>query len=177
MSGGELMETYVVYLYLALNQAKSLITDRFFKLNSYPIAGLIRPAPELTKMLPFKVRPFEIQQDNLYMLVYTASFLGARILKIELDESIDPDIYEEINLHLRTQNIKQLSLLIEHLQADEIEITAVSFLYEGRQFRITKYAVVEMVGEWDELPSLTEDTPIAYVTGIKGFPMERFDNI
>lgn len=168
------MQTYVIHLYLTINQSEPIKDGTsFFKLPSFPIAGFIDNTSAFKNDLPFKIRPFELQQDNLYAFIMNASRLGAKILKIEFDDSIDQDLVDDIHDLIRQGELTQHNLLIEPLHYDDIEIKAVSFLYEGRQYRITKYAVVEIMGEWEEMSYLTETTPLAYVTGIKGFPQER----
>lgn len=165
------MQKHVVYYYYTVGkQSSSIMTDSFFVLDSFPIAGLTDPRN--SKTIDITLRPFEVQQDNLYSLISRADDLGIKILKVEFDD-IDFELEEELIEALRTNSPTHISSVIKIVQSQNFEINAVSFYYNSRQYRITKHAVAEIIGNWEEIPGLSVDTPLAMVTGMKKFPNER----
>lgn len=175
------MRTYVVYFYLAIGAMRNSLKndDDLFVLGSSPLVGLIdhpgiQGNSRKERVTNLKLRPFEIQQDRLDGIIKFAPNLDMKILDIEFDNSgIDPDLEEEIYDAINAQNNTELLQLVHEARAEGHDIFAITFLYAGRQYRVTKYAVAEISGEWNELPSLAETSPISFIAGLKKFPAER----
>jgi len=171
------LENFVVHLYLTPNFSGSIpFNKRFFKLPSVPLAGLLKPTPALKNEVPFELRPFQIQQDNFYMFIQQSMNLNVTLIKIELEDMSDFEIVQDIYQAFKSNNIQEVKLLVEHLKREDIEVKSLSFYFEGRQYTVTKYGVLEITGEWIEIPQITESSPLAYITGTKVFPKEGLDN-
>lgn len=170
------MQTYVVYFYHALGNVGNIIAenkDESFRLESSSLIGITnRKFLELNHNNGNVLRPFEIQQDRLDALISMASNLKVQILKIEFDQIIDPELDEELSILLFEHRYEQLSRIIDDLHNNGVDIFAITFMFEGRQFRVTKYAVAEMTGEWNEIPMLAANSPVAFIAGVKRVPWE-----
>lgn len=165
------MKKHVVYFYYTIGEKPvGFSTDSFFILDSYPVAGLTNPRD--SKKINFPLRPFELQQNNLYSLISNSEKLNIQILKVEFDD-IDYELEEELKGALINRSSSYLFEVTDIIQSKDIDISAITFFYNGREYRVTKHAVAEITGDWDEIPSLTLDTPLAMVTGLKKFPTER----
>ncbi|GIP40776.1 hypothetical protein J31TS4_40560 [Paenibacillus sp. J31TS4] len=170
------MQTYVVYLYQMIGKyTNPHIEENYFVLDSFPIAGLLNPRTSMQTGL--KLRPFEIQQDNLHLLVKNADKLAIKILRIEFDDDIDPDLEDDLKIALNEIDQVRVAGCLELIRSQNIEIKSVTFLYKARQYRVTKYAVAEISALWEEVPMLTVSSPLAMVTGMKPFPVERLGEL
>lgn len=158
-----------MYYYYIIGDREGIInTDNFFVLDSYPVAGLTNPSD--SKRSKLNLRPIELQQNNLYSLISNFEKLNIQILKVEFDD-IDYELEEELKEAL-SERSSRLSELTGVIRSENVDIRAITFNYNHRQYRVTKYAVAEIIGEWDEIPFLTLNTPLAMVTGLKKFPGE-----
>lgn len=166
-----MFKKYVLYLYYTVGKDTSSNKHKkdYFLFDPYPVAGLL--SPEIAKKTR-DFRPFELQQENLYSLIRLSNSIHAKILRIDFDD-IDPDLEDDINEAIRNNNIALLKSSLQLCSSLNVEIKAVDFLYKERSYRITKYAVVEITGEWEEVTELALTSPIAMVTGMKTFPHER----
>ncbi|MEE4465802.1 hypothetical protein V2S84_27350, partial [Azotobacter chroococcum] len=108
----------------------------------------------------------------LYNLISKSEKLNIQILKVEFDD-IDYELEEEFKDALRGRSTSHIYEIAEIIRSENVDISAVTFNFRGRQYRVTKYAVAEIIGDWDEIPSLTLETPLAMVIGFKKFPTER----
>ncbi|MFB5676449.1 hypothetical protein ACE3NQ_08610 [Paenibacillus terreus] len=163
------MEKHVVYFYYTIGERSGrIISDSFFVLDSYPVAGLTNPSD--SKKINLNLRPFELQQNNLYSLISHCEELNIQILKVEFDD-IDFELEEELK-EVLSERPSYLFELTNVIRSENIDIRAITFNYNDRQYRVTKYAVAEIIGDWDEIPFLTLNTPLAMVTGLKKFPDE-----
>jgi hypothetical protein len=168
------METFVLYLYRAVNN-KSL----FLKTNndsSYlsfgghlPLIAIIDNEFEkdikLQTLRRYKLQPFEINQNNYDRALLNSENLSFTVLDIEFNEHIDEDEKYELIRALQRQQLNKALDILKDIR-EETEIESLSFLFKGRHFKISKYGVLEVDGEKEELEALTTKTPVAYITGV-----------
>ncbi|MEK4276462.1 hypothetical protein [Paenibacillus sp. FSL R7-0026] len=165
------MKKHVIYYYHVIGEQADIIhNDSYFVLETYRIAGLTNPRN--SKQLNLRLRPFELQQNNLYSLISKSEKLKLQILKVEFDD-IDYELEEEFKDALKSRSASNIYEISEIIRSENVDISAITFNYGDRQYRVHKYAVAEIIGEWEELPILTVETPLAMAIGFKKFPTER----
>ena len=169
------METFVLYLYRSIigNYPKE---DHLMKIGTgYPLIAIIQNKLDTVTLSEqikrFNLQPFEIQQKNYDTVLLNAENMNVRILDIQFDELIDPDVKHELVQALNSSKYEVASTLLGEIR-EENDIATVSFLFKGRDYKVSKYGVVELDGEYQELENLTATTPVAVITGMKKWSPE-----
>lgn len=175
--GGVVMKKVVVHLYQKIgrnNRFESNISNGYFDLSPLPVAGIVSSnditLPSRKSLVShLKLRPFEILQEHFITFLKAASSFGVQILNIEFTINIDEEIDEEINEHLKNKQFDKVISLIKELSFDGVEIFAISFVYKGNRYKMSKYAVAELNSPWESIPEEIVNTPISIIAGIKKF--------
>lgn len=161
------MRVHVLYFYQQINNLTQNDVQDGLILHSPLVASIDRT---IKKSIATKVRPFELQQDRLLGLVENSELLGIKITDIEFTQDLDPDIEEDLKTSIQNQDLKKVKVIIDEIAKEYyVDILALSYLQDGRPYRITKYAVAEIPAEHQELQSLAFSPPIAFATGISKF--------
>lgn len=168
------METFVLYLYRSVNSkslfAKTNNDSSYLSFGGHlPLIAIIDKEFEkdikIQKLRRYNLQPFEINQNNYDRALLNSESLSFTVLDIEFNELIDEEEkYELIRALQRKQWNKALDILKDI--REETEIESLSFLFKERHFKISKYGVLEVDGEKEELEDLTTKSPVAYITGL-----------
>jgi hypothetical protein len=167
------LRVHVLYFYQQINEiTQNDILDGL--ILSSPLVASIDHT--IKRAISEKVRPFELQQDRLLGLIIHAEVLGIKITNIEFTTELDPDIEEELQAAIQTQNYKRMKAILTEIKLDfSVDILALSYIQDGRPYRITKYAVAEIPADYTELPKLAFSAPIAFATGISNYSVGRVE--
>ncbi|WP_242304352.1 hypothetical protein [Bacillus cereus group sp. BfR-BA-01350] len=169
------MRTHVLYFYQQIQCLNNddLKSADILTQSSPLVASVDKAIRNTNEQLRAKLRPFELQQDRLFSLIKNADYLNIKILVIEFTEEIDSDLQDELDEAFLTQNINNIIEVLNIILSNGHDILAVSYIQNGRNLRITKFAVAEIPAEINELPSLAFSLPIELATGVKNIPVER----
>ncbi len=169
------VRVHVLYFYQEIGKIKpNEINDGLIH-NSPLIASVDKTIKRLDYGLSHKVRPFELQQDRLIGLVTKSKSLGIDITGVEFVNDIDQEITEELIYALSIQDFKKVKELLYEVSLHfETDILAVTYVQEGRHYRLTKHAVAEIPADLNELQNLAFSAPIAFATGITNFPIGSY---
>ncbi|MCU7756895.1 hypothetical protein N7988_28110 (plasmid) [Bacillus cereus] len=169
------MRTHVLYFYQKIKclDSDDLKSADILTQSSPLVASVDKAIRKNNERLSAKLRPFELQQDRLLSLIQNADYLGIQVLDIEFTEEIDLELRDELNEALLTNDKFYINRMLSMILKNGHDIFAISYLENGRTFRITKFAVAEIPAEINELASLAFSLPIELATGIKNIPVER----
>jgi hypothetical protein len=164
-----LMETFVLYLYRSIKK-NFIKDDSYLSFGEHlPLIAIIQngiePKTRYQKVNRYNLQPFEINQINYDKVLINSKDLSITILDIEFNELVDE---EEMTTLIHSLQSKQLTKACETLKElrKEMEIESLSFLFRGRHIKVSKYGVIQMDAEIQELKSLTMNSPIAYIAGL-----------
>ncbi|MEC1718444.1 hypothetical protein [Schinkia azotoformans] len=165
------MRVHVLYFYQLINELTQNDVQDGLILSSPLVASIDRT---IKRAISEKVRPFELQQDRLLGLINFSDALGIKITNIEFTTELDPDLEDELQTAIQNQDYRKMKAVITEIKFDfSIDILALSYMQDGRPYRITKFAVAEIPADYMELPSLAFSPPIAFATGISKYSVER----
>ncbi len=172
------MQIHVVHLYEKVANIQDTISnfsDELFTFDSLPVVGIISnnsidvPSRQ-TIIKTLRLKPFEIIQKHFDLFIKNSKKLKVTLEKIEFTNQIEFDLEEEINDAIDERNYEVLFKLIKEVRDDHVDIFSISFIYEGNSYRMTKYAVAEVLGEQNEVPDIIENSPLSLIAGLKKFP-------
>ena len=119
------------------------------------------------KVEKYKLRPFEIQQNLYDYTIRSSDKFNIRIISIEFDAYIDDELNAELKEAIKQRDYKEVSNIIADIREEGSDIKALIFVYQGREFRVTKFGVAEIDANLNELQDLLINSPIALITGLK----------
>lgn len=164
-----MMETFVLYLYRSVI-SEIPYEDSLLKLSHIPVVAIIqnklKTSTRLQKVKKYKLQPYEVKQSNFDYVLLNSDSLISHILDINLDFPIDPDVKSELLAAVKIKNVNLINECINRIRK-ETDIFSISFVYKGRQMRVSKYGVVEIDGEYEELTELALNSPVGIITGIR----------
>lgn len=166
------MKTFVLHMYRVLDELMQYDDEYVLQLAPAPFVALLEsndPAEPTRqqKVKKYNLRPFEIQQNLMELTIEKAAKNNISILRIEFDFPIDDELEDEFIYAIQNDKFKKIISLINEVREEVSDIKALTFLYNSRQYRVTKYGVVEMDGDFEELSYLTYHSPVALLTGIR----------
>ena len=174
------MEVHNVYLYIDVhNKFEDILVpvDNVFKLSESQLVGYM-DSKSTSKSLSkrelidkYTVRPFELEQDRFESAIKLANKIDINVIDIEFDYDIDEELREEIKEKIRSNNYFKLFDLVLEARSEGADIQALLFNFKDRDYRLTKYAIAEILGSLDEIPTLTSNSPIKYILGLEKFPL------
>jgi predicted house-cleaning noncanonical NTP pyrophosphatase (MazG superfamily) len=172
------MRTHVVHLYERVGNIANdfgRFSKNLFALDSFPIVGIVTDSSIDTPsrqviVKELRLKPFEIVQNHFDLFIKKANQLKVSIQRVEFTDDITDDLEEEIKNALDTKDYEELFKLIKEVRDEHIDIFSVSFFYEGKSHRMTKYAVAEVLGESHEIPDIIMESPLSLIAGLKKFP-------
>lgn len=178
---GKRMMNHVVYLYKDINDRSNVnkVDNNYLKkLELYPIVAIDNlsinspdcpPRKDIVK--DFKLKPFEIIQNNFDLFIKKSELLNVQIKLVEFSDDVDFELKSDFIEALDIRNYKKAFNLIKFIREDNIDISAISFIYEANSFRITKYAMAEVPGDkFTDVVKILEESPLPMVAGFKKFP-------
>ena len=171
------MQKYVVHLYEKLSNIPDDIklSEECISLSPSPVIGIVsnnsleKPSRK-TLINGLNLRPFEIIQNQFDLFIKRAKRFGVKIQEIEFTEEIDIENEEGIETSIQDGNYEELLRIVKDIRRDNIDIFAISYLYEGKPQRMSKYAVAEMLGEEDEIPQIILNSPLSVIAGLRQIP-------
>lgn len=166
------METFVLYLYRTMGEIESYNDDKIISTPSIPLVALLdsNDPAELTrgqKIDKYNLRPFELQQNLIDRSIKLFPKNNVKILNIEFDFTINDQLKEELDEAIRFNDYYKIDNIITEARQEGFDILSIVFLYKSREFRVTKYGLVEINGHLEELASLTYNSPVALLMGTK----------
>ncbi|WP_026672421.1 hypothetical protein [Alkalihalobacterium bogoriense] len=176
------MQIHVVYLYERItnfHEDFANYSEGLFTFESLPVVGIfsntfvdLPSRKSIVKSL--KLRPFEIIQNHFDLFIKKAKQLKVTIQKIEFTSEIEFDLEEEIAEAIEEEAYDVLFKLIKEVREDHVDIFSISFIYEGKSYRMTKHAVAEVLGETTEIPDIIAKSPLSLIAGLKKFPSSEY---
>jgi len=166
------METFVLYIFRSISKEYPSEESLLELGNSDYLVAVIQNRLNSTTLKQqinrYNLQPFEILQNNYDIALLNANKLGISISDVHFDGPIDPEIKHDLLKYFNNYEHERASETLKEVRKD-YDIDAVSFVFKNRDFKISKYGVVEIDGEFQELNSLTADTPVAVITGAKSW--------
>ena len=172
------MRTHVVHLYESIGNIDDTINNyehNLFALNPIPIVGIISsnsldiPSRQ-TIIKQLKLKPFEILQNHFDLFISKAIQLNVSIQSIEFTEELDFDLQEELDSALESKDYKGVSKILSEIRDEHVDVFSISFIFQRKTYKMTKYAVAEIIGESNEIPMLISQSPLSLIAGFKKFP-------
>lgn len=169
------MEKLVIHLYQKIGKQSMMnfsLDDGFIDLSPLPVAALITnnsvDLPSRKSIIEnLKLRPFEILQEHFFIFIKSAFELSVQLLNIQFNIAIDEEIEEEIDEAIHQKSIADLLKIINELKNEGIEIFSISFVYQNKKYKMTKYAVAEIDSNWESISDQIINTPISIIAGLK----------
>ncbi|OMF59368.1 hypothetical protein BK139_13300 [Paenibacillus sp. FSL R5-0490] len=176
------MQTYVVYLYekvsnihLELNK----YSEGLFTFDPLPVVGIISnnsiDVPNRKSIVEsLNLKPFEIIQNHFDLFIRKSKQLNVTIKQIQFTNEIEFDLEEEIDEAIELKDYEVLFKLIKEVRDDHVDIFSITFLYDGKSYRMTKHAVAEVLGESNDVPDIIVKSPLSLIAGLKKFPSSEY---
>lgn len=166
------MKTHVIYLYRTMNSHLTKNDKHVFQLLHSPLIALIDSDDpfELSrqqKIIDYKLIPFEISQKLYDYTVRTSDRYKMRIIDIEFVTDIDNELNTQLRYAIKNNDISKLLNVITVVRSENTDINSLTFKYINREYRVTKFGIVEIDAELDELEDLTVNSPVSILTGLK----------
>ena len=166
------MKTFVLYMYRLIDKNKVIEDENIFRLSHSPLVAIIESddpyaLTKKQKVEKYKLRPFEIQQNLYDYTIRSSDKFNIRIISIEFDAYIDDELNAELKEAIKQRDYKEVSNIIADIREEGSDIKALIFVYQGREFRVTKFGVAEIDANLNELQDLLINSPIAFITGLK----------
>ncbi|GGB53096.1 hypothetical protein [Fictibacillus barbaricus] len=162
------METHVLYLYRSF-QTNLHFEDALIKMVDHPLIAIVQNrlihSTREQHIKKYNLLPYEINQSNYdYVLLHSDS-LDLHVLDITLDYDIDINLKTELLSAVKERDIKIAINILKDIR-EETDIQSVSFIYKGRQMRVSKFGVIEIDSNYDELQELAIYSPVGILTGV-----------
>ncbi|MEM4996343.1 hypothetical protein WKH56_27560 [Priestia sp. SB1] len=172
------MRTHVVHLYEKIGSVATNFTnfsESLFTLGSFPVIAMVTnnslelPSRQ-TLIKQFNLKPFEIIQGHFDLFIKKSNSLDVYLKDIMFTDEIEIDLEEAIEEALRNKDYDELYDLIKEVREEHTDIFSISFIYEQKLYRMTKYAVAEVLGETNDIPNIIVQSPLSLIAGLKKFP-------
>ncbi|WP_088356749.1 hypothetical protein [Bacillus cereus] len=166
------MKTFVLYMYRLIDKYKVVDDENMFRLSHSPLVAVIESDDPYAltrkqKIEKYNLQPFEIQQQLYDYTIRSSDKFGIRIISIELNSPVDDELEEELRQEIKGKHYKEVSNIIADIRNEGVDIKALTFVYQDREFRVTRFGIIEVDANYSELHDIAMNSPIALITGLK----------
>lgn len=144
--------------------------------NKWPLMGLDRHIWRGDKIRDFeksfRLKPFEVEQDNFDLFIRLANNIGIKILHVEFSEELSEEEDQQLRNIIRTNSTDQLLDFIE-FQRDEMarDVEGITFLIDSFKtfcpIKFTRNAVLTVEQNDEVSPhSIMGAIPVGLLAGI-----------